>query len=82
MVISCNIDTEPVFHIVYIRTLQITGCDLDKLRVLFLLYKLLGGGHPLGRLENKTRPSTDSEAATMYKQKRQSLNMQTGQGFK
>ena len=29
-----------------------------------------------------TRPSSDSEAATMYKLKRQSSNMQTGQGFK
>ena len=31
---------------------------------------------------NKTRPSSDSEAATMYKLKGQSLNMSTGQGFK
>ena len=30
----------------------------------------------------KTRPSSDSEAATMYKLKGQSSNMQTGQGFK
>ena len=30
----------------------------------------------------KTRPSSDSEAATMYKLKGQSLNMQIGQGFK
>ena len=30
----------------------------------------------------KTRPSSDLEAATMYKLKGQSLNMQTGQGFK
>ena len=30
----------------------------------------------------KTRPSSDSEAATMYKLKGQSSNMRTGQGFK
>ena len=29
----------------------------------------------------KTRPSSDSEAATMYKLKGQSSNMQTGQSF-
>ena len=32
--------------------------------------------------KKKTRPSSDSEAATMYKLKGKSLNMQTGQGFK
>ena len=32
--------------------------------------------------ESETRPSSDSEAATMYKLKRQSSNVQTGQGFK
>ena len=31
---------------------------------------------------HRTNPSSDSEAATMYKLKGQSLNMQTGQGFK
>ena len=31
---------------------------------------------------SKTRPSSDSEAATMYKLKGKSSNMQTGQGFK
>ena len=30
----------------------------------------------------KTRPSSDSEAATMYKLKGKSSNMRTGQGFK
>ena len=30
----------------------------------------------------KTRPSSDSEAVTMYKLKGQSSNMQIGQGFK
>ena len=30
----------------------------------------------------KTRPSSDSEAATMYKLKGESSNMRTGQGFK
>ena len=30
----------------------------------------------------KTRPSSDSEAATMYKLKGKSSNMQIGQGFK
>ena len=29
-----------------------------------------------------TRPLSDSEAATMYKLKRQSSNMRTGRGFK
>ena len=33
-------------------------------------------------IKEKTRTSLDSEAATMYKQKGKSLNMQTGQGFK
>ena len=32
--------------------------------------------------KRKTRPLSDSEAATMYKLKRKSSNMQTGQGFK
>ena len=31
---------------------------------------------------SKTRPSSDSEAATMYKLKGQSSNVRTGQGFK
>ena len=30
----------------------------------------------------QTRPSSESEAATMYKLKGQSSNMRTGQGFK
>ena len=30
----------------------------------------------------KTRPSSDSEAATIYKLKEKSLNMRTGQDFK
>ena len=30
----------------------------------------------------QTRPSSDSEAATMYKLKGKSSNMRTGQGFK
>ena len=30
----------------------------------------------------KSRPLSDSQAATLYKLKRQSLNMQTSQGFK
>ena len=33
-------------------------------------------------IDLKTRPSSNLEAATMYKLKGQSLNMQTGQGFK
>ena len=33
-------------------------------------------------LNFKTRPSSDLEAATMYKLKGQSLTMGTGQGFK
>jgi len=32
--------------------------------------------------EKQTRPLSDSEAATMYKLKGQSSNMQTGQNFK
>ena len=40
-------------------------------------YFLLTGGFNL-----KTRPSSDSEAATMYKLKGQSSNMRTGQGYK
>ena len=35
-----------------------------------------------GEMNLKTRPSLDSEAATMYKLKGQSSNMQTGQSFK
>ena len=31
---------------------------------------------------HRTRPSSDSEAATMYKLKGKSSNMRTGQGFK
>ena len=34
------------------------------------------------KVKPKTRPSSDSEAATMYKLKGKSSNMQTGQGFK
>ena len=33
-------------------------------------------------IKDVTRPSSDSEAATMYKLKGQSSNMRTGQGFK
>ena len=36
-----------------------------------------GGRHS----QVKTRPSSDSEAATMYKLKGQSSNMQTGRSF-
>ena len=32
-------------------------------------------------IQEQTRPSSDSEAATMYKLKGQSSNMQTGQSF-
>ena len=35
-----------------------------------------------GALPPQTRPSLDSEAATMYKLKGKSSNMRTGQGFK
>ena len=34
-----------------------------------------------GHFSKKTRPSSDTEAATMYKLKGQSSNMRTGQGF-
>ena len=34
------------------------------------------------KIAKQTRPSSDSEAVTMYKLKGQSLNKRTGQGFK
>ena len=37
--------------------------------------------HTLNTSVEETRPLSDSEAVTMYKQKGQSSNMQTGQGF-
>ena len=44
-------------------------------------------GHEVGKIANisvtiLTRPSSDSEAVTMYKLNGQSLDMRTGQGFK
>ena len=39
-------------------------------------------GHILEQGQKTTRPSSDSEAATMYKLTGKSSNMRTGQGFK
>ena len=61
---------------------QVTECQMDRVPCYRVPSdRVLSGQVPKKLFHKNARPSSDSEAATMYKLKRQSLNMQTGQRF-
>ena len=66
----------------WVKTGRVSSClDMSGRNILYqkvLDLNIFGIQNILG---DKTRPSSDSEAATMYKLKGQSSNMRTGQSF-
>ena len=73
IIFGCELLQDFVLHFVIDRSSIYSTCKVQCVPPKSL---------PALRVYSQTRLSSDSEAATMYKLKGQSLNMRTGQGFK